>query len=85
MPDLSYSTDIGLNLGAFCDFFYYGDGTSYPNFLHHAGFTAAFATKGSWYAHGFFESVSLIPGLRLNASVTYRDCFTHNFYVFTPL
>ncbi len=80
MPDISYSTDIGLNLGAFCDFFYYGDGTSYPNFLHHAGFTAAFATKGSWYAHGFFESVSLIPGLRLNASVTYRDCFTNNFY-----
>ena len=29
-PDVSYNSDIGLNLGAFCDFFYYGDGTDYP-------------------------------------------------------
>ena len=25
MPNISYNTDIGLNLGAFCDFFYYGE------------------------------------------------------------
>ena len=80
MPDISYNTDIGLNLGAFCDFFYYGDGTVYPNFLHHAGFTVAGATKGSWYAHGFFESVALIPGVRINASLTYRDAGANNFY-----
>ncbi len=80
MPDISYNTDLGLNLGAFCDFFYYGDGKVYPNFLHHAGFTGAFATKGSWYLHGFFESVALIPGIRINASATYRDSYANNFY-----
>lgn len=80
MPDVSYNTDLGLNLGAFCDFFYYGDGTVYPNFLHHAGFTVAGATKGSWYAHGFFESVALIPGVRINASLTFRDASANNFY-----
>ena len=47
-PDVSYNSDIGLNLGAFCDFFYYGDGTDYPNFQHHIAVSGAWATKGSW-------------------------------------
>ena len=80
MPNISYNTDIGLNLGAFCDFFYYGDGSVYPNFLHHAGFSGAFATKGSWFLHGYFESVALIPGMRVSASATYRDAQANNFY-----
>ena len=85
MPDVSYNSDIGLNLGAFSDFFYYGDGSTYPNFLHHIGVTAAFATKGSWYLHGMFESVALIPDTRVSASVTYRDAFTNNFYGFNGI
>lgn len=80
MPNFSYNTDLGLNLGAFCDFFYYGDGTAFPNFLHHAGFSASYATKGSWYAHAYLESVALIPGIRFSASATYRDAMANNFY-----
>jgi len=80
MPNFSYNTDLGLNLGAFCDFFYYGDGTAYPNFLHHAGFSASYATKGSWYTHAYLESVALIPGIRFSASATYRDALANNFY-----
>ena len=82
MPDVSYNSDIGLNLGAFCDFFYYGDGSTYPNFLHHISFTGAFATKGAWYLHGMFESSALIPGIRFNASATWRDATMNNFYGF---
>jgi len=80
MPNFSYNTDLGLNLGAFCDFFYYGDGTVYPNFLHHAGFSASYATKGSWYIHAYLESIALIPGIRFSASATYRDALANNFY-----
>lgn len=82
MPNISYNTDLGLNLGAFCDFFYYGDGTVYPNFQHHVSVAGAWATKGSWYLHGMFESASLIPGIRFNASVTWRDATMNNFYGF---
>lgn len=85
MPNVSYSTDIGLNLGAFCDFFYYGDGRDYPNFQHHINVCGAFATKGSWYMHGLFDSKSLIPGSRLTASLTYRDASLNNFYGFNGL
>lgn len=82
MPNVSYNTDIGLNLGAYCDFFYYGDGTVYPNFQHHISVAGAWATKGSWYLHGMFESSALIPGIRFNASVTWRDATMNNFYGF---
>jgi len=85
MPNISYNSDVGLLLGAFSDFFYYGDGTVYPNFLHHGSISAAFATKGSWYIHGMFESVSLIPGLRVSASATYRDDRVNNFYGFNGI
>ena len=85
MPNINYSTDLGLGLGAYSDFFYYGDGSTYPNFLHHFGITATFATKGSWYVHGMFESVALIPKVRIAASVTYRDAFTNNFYGFNGI
>ena len=59
-PDVSYNSDIGLNLGGFCDFFYYGDGTDYPNFQHLIAVCGAWATKGSWYLHGMFDSKTLV-------------------------
>lgn len=85
MPDFSYNSDLGLKLGAFCDFFYYGDGTVYPNFHHHIAVSAAWATKGSWYIHGMFDSKSLIPGTRVTASITYRDVSDNNFYGFNGI
>ncbi len=85
MPDISYNSDLGLNLGAFCNIFYYGDGSVYPNFLHHIAVAGAWATKGSWYLHGMFDSSSLIPGARLTASLTYRDAAANNFYGFNGI
>lgn len=85
MPDVSYSSDIGLNLGGYCDFFYYGDGTDYPNFQHHIAFCGAWATKGSWYLHGMFDSKTLVPGARVTGSLTYRDASMNNFYGFNGL
>ena len=85
MPDVSYNSDIGLNLGGFCDFFYYGDGTDYPNFQHHIAVCGAWATKGSWYLHGLFDSKTLVPGARVTGSLTYRDASMNNFYGFNGL
>lgn len=82
MPDVSYNSDIGLNLGAFCDFFYYGDGSDYPNFQHHIATAAAWSTKGSWYVHAMGESKTLIPGLRTTGSLTFRQATMNNFYGF---
>ena len=84
-PDVSYNSDIGLNLGAFCDFFYYGDGTDYPNFQHHIAVSGAWATKGSWYLHGLFDSKTLVKGARVTGSLTYRDASMNPFYGFNGL
>lgn len=80
MPNIGFTTDSGVTLGAYGDLFYYGDGSTFPNFLHHAGFSVAYATKGSWFAHAYFESPSLIKGLRVNATVTYRDAMLNPFF-----
>lgn len=84
-PDVSYNSDIGLNLGGFCDFFYYGDGSDYPNFQHHIAVCGAWATKGSWYLHGLFDSKTLIRGARVTGSLTYRDASMNNFYGYNGL
>ena len=84
-PDVSYNSDIGLNLGGFCDFFYYGDGKDYPNFQHHIAVCGAWATKGSWYLHGLFDSKTLVRGARVTGSLTYRDASMNNFYGFNGL
>ena len=85
VPDVSYSTDIGWNFGAFGDLFYYGDGSTYPNFIHHIALAGARSTRGAWYLHGMFDSKTLIPGRRFAASLTYRDCTMNNFYGFNGL
>lgn len=85
LPDLGYSTDLGFNLGAFGDLFYYGDGSIYPNYLHHIGFTGTYLTKGSWYVHAFMDSDALIPGIGLSLSATYRDVLANNFYGFNGI
>lgn len=85
MPDISYNSDMGFKLGAFGDFYYYGDGSVYPNFLHHIGFAGGWATKGSWHIHTMFDTPALIPGIRLTGSITYRDAMANNFYGFNGI
>lgn len=85
LPDISYNSDVGLNLGVYSDIFYYGDGTVYPNFHHHIAVAGAYATKGSWYLHGLFDSSTLIPGVRLTASLSYRDALANNFFGFNGI
>ena len=82
LPNISYSTDTGLNLGAFANIYFYGRGEEnlYPNFQHQINVSFIWSTKGSWYVHGFFDSKSLVPGLRLTGAVTYKDNYAGRFY-----
>lgn len=85
MPDLGYNSDTGLNLGTFCDFFYYGDGTSYPNYLDRVSVAYCWTSKGAWYLHGLWDSKDAIDGLRLTLSSTYKDNTVNNFYGYNGL
>ena len=34
LPAVSYSSDFGFQYGALCDIYYYGDGSTYPHYMH---------------------------------------------------
>jgi len=71
IPALSYSSDLGFQLGAILDVYCFGDGSRYPEYLHKITAEACYYTKGSGIYYLFYDSKYLMPGLRLTASASY--------------
>lgn len=82
LPSLTYSSDLGLQYGAFGDVYYYGDGNTYPDPLHKISWEASHFTKGRTRLYLAYDSKYLIPGMRVNASVTYMDDPMYGFWGF---
>lgn len=82
LPAVGYNTDLGLQAGALCDIYYYGDGAVYPDYIHKFNVEASYYTKGSGIFHLFYDSKYLLPGLRLTAAVTYMPNRKYSFYGF---
>lgn len=82
LPCLSFSSDLGFQVGAFGHFYYHGDGSHYPQPVHDIGW------EGSWFTHGrtraylSYDSKFLIPKTRFNGSVTYVNDPLYAFYGF---
>ena len=75
LPTATYSVDNGFQAGAFGDIYYYGDGSTYPDPLHKISWEASYFTTSHRQRYYLaYDSKYLIPGMRVNASVTYvRD------------
>ena len=82
LPAASYNNDNGLQLGAFGDVYYYGDGSTYPDPLHKICWEASHFLKGKTRLYLAYDSKYLVPGMRVNASVTYLDDPMYNFWGF---
>ena len=82
LPAVSYNSDLGFQYGVLCDFFYFGDGSTYPTYLHKFNVELSHYTKGETIAHMFYDSKYLLPGLRLTAAVSYLDSAMTPFYGF---
>ena len=82
LPAVSYNSDLGFQYGVLCDFFYFGDGSTYPTYLHKFNVELSHYTKGETIAHMFYDSKYLFPGLRLTAAVSYLDSAMTPFYGF---
>ena len=82
LPCFTLSADNGLQYGAFGDVYYYGDGNTYPDPLHKISWEVSHFTKGKTRLYLGYDSKYLIPGMRLNASVTYVDDPMYNFWGF---
>lgn len=82
LPAVSYNSDLGFQYGALCDIFYFGDGSTYPTYLHKFNVELSHYTKGETIAHMFYDSKYLLPGLRVTAALSYMDSAMSPFYGF---
>ena len=82
LPCATYSVDNGLQYGAFGDVYNYGDGATYPDPLHKISWEVSHFTKGKTRLYLGYDSKYLVPGMRINASVTYVDDPMYNFWGF---
>lgn len=82
LPAVGYNSDLGFQYGALCDIFYYGDGNTFPEYLHKFNVEVSRYTKGSGVYHLFYDSKHLIPKVRLTFAATYMPNKMLSFYGF---
>ena len=71
LPVISYDTDIGFQYGLLANFFNYGNGETYPEYLQSIYLEWSRTTKGSGINRFYFDSEHIIPGIRTTADVSY--------------
>jgi len=82
LPVVSYDSDLGLQLGALMNLYYYGDGSRYPKYDH------SIYVEGSWYLKGsgifrfYYDSDRLIKGIRTSFDLSYLPDRAFKFYGF---
>ena len=67
LPAVGYSSDLGWHYGALSDIYWYGDGSTYPDYVWKGNVEISRYSKGNTVLHSFFDSKYLIPGLRVSA------------------
>jgi hypothetical protein len=81
-PVLGFDSDMGFQYGALANIYYYGDGSTYPQYFHSFYFEVSRYTKGTGINQFFFDSKKLIPKVRVTADITYLTEKALNFYGF---
>ena len=82
LPCATYSSDMGFQYGIFGDFYYYGDGSTYPNYRDKISYEVSHFTKGRTRLYLAYDSKFLIPNVRTTVSATYIDDPLYNFWGF---
>ncbi len=82
LPAVSYNTDLGFQYGGLIDLYYYGDGSTYPKYMHKIYAEVSRYTKGSGVNRIFYDSEFLIPGIRMTADLSYFTEKALDFYGF---
>ena len=70
-PSIGYNSDTGFQIGALCEIFDYGDGSTYPAYKHKFNIDLSWTTKDQVKLHFFYDSKYLIPKVRLTFAATY--------------
>ncbi len=71
LPAISFDSNLGFQYGGLINLFYYGDGSSYPGYMHSIYAEVSQYTKGSTIFRTYYDSKYLIPGFRTTVDVAY--------------
>ncbi len=82
LPTITFDTDLGLQYGALTNFYFFGDGKTYPEYLHSLYFEVSRFTKGSGINRFFYDSKHLIPNFRITTDFSYLTEQALSFYGF---
>lgn len=80
LPSIAYDADRGFQYGALINLYDFGDGSTYPEYLHSMYAEAAYTTKRSGTFRFAYDSKYLIPGHRLKVDLAYLPDVLNDFY-----
>ncbi len=79
LPSVAFDTDLGLQYGALTNIYYYGDGTTYPEYIHSIYLEAAYTTKNNGIFRFSFDSKKLIPDHQVIFDIAYTPDEMYDF------
>ena len=84
LPAVAYDSDLGFKYGGLVNFYNFGDGSTYPNYLHSIYLEINRTTKGSGANQLFFDSEHLFGKrkIRVTSDLSYLTEQALNFYGF---
>ncbi len=82
LPAVGYTSDQGFQYGILTDIFYFGNGSTYPKYIHKFNIELSRYTKGSGVYHLFFDTESKEDNIRATFDVSYLTDKMMDFYGF---
>jgi len=71
LPSVAFDADLGFQGGLLSNVYYFGDGSTYPDYMHSLYFEAAYTTKHYGLFRFSYDSKYLIPKHRFSFDATY--------------
>lgn len=82
LPVVAFDTDIGFKYGALTNIYFFGDGSTYPKYLHSLYLEWSRTTKGSGINQLIYDTEYLIPKTRFTFEASYFTEKALDFYGF---
>ncbi|MBQ0015375.1 MAG: BamA/TamA family outer membrane protein [Bacteroidales bacterium] len=82
LPSIAFDQDLGFQFGALTNIYYFGDGSTYPDYLHSFYAEAATTSKHFGLYRAAYDSKYLIPNHRLSIDIAYMPDLMCDFYGF---
>lgn len=80
LPVLAYNQDLGFEYGILLNVVNFGDGSRYPNYNQKVYIEASRYTKGSGIYRIYYDSYTLIRGIRFIGDISYLPDRAYSFF-----